>query len=258
MKVNYLPKNRSKTKYVRSTLILILVFVLGALVFSLFSGLTLALFAPLWKAENAFTKNFSNLSSFFSSRREILRENLSLEERVASLELELLSVIGSSTKETLMEFAGRRENDGVVAAVLTSPPQSPYDTIIIDAGSNESIAIDSEVYLPEGVTLGTVSEIFSNRARVNLFSTRNTKTPAIFERGNTTVVLLGIGAGNFKIEVPQDMLVEVGDRILSADISSRLLAVVGDITSEPTNSFKEVLAKSPVNIFNMRFVLVAP
>lgn len=258
MRVNYLPKNRSKTRYIKSTLILVLVFISGVTLFSLFSGALPSLLIPFWKVENAFTKNFSGFSSFFASRQEVLKENLFLKERVASLETELLSRVGSSTREALIEFAGRRGDSGVVATVLYRPPQSPYDTIIIDAGSNESLTIDSKVYLSEGVALGIVSEVFSNRARVNLFSSHNTETPAILERGNTAVVLLGAGAGNFTIKIPQGVPVEVGDRILSADISSRLLAVVGDINSEPTDSFKEVLAKSPVNIFNMRFVLVTP
>ena len=72
------------------------------------------------------------------------------------------------------------------------------------------------------------------------------------------MTLEGAGGGNFKLVLPRETEVEAGDRILSADISSRLLAVVGDVVMKPTDSFKEVLAISPVNIFGIHFVLIKP
>ena len=63
-------------------------------------------------------------------------------------------------------------------------------------------------------------------------------------------------AGNFQIEVPRETVVERGDRVLSADIFLHLVAVVEDVSVEPTDSFKEVLARSPANIFNIRYVII--
>ncbi len=257
--MNYLPKNRHATSYVKNIFILITVFVLGATVFSIFNEALVSLFSSAWRTESAITKNFGNLSSFFKSQRKLHDENTRLKERVLSLETELMSAVGAETRQTLLELAGRRGSETeLIATVLTHPPQSTYDTIIIDAGTDESLSVGSRIFLPEGVALGYVSEVFSNRARVTLFSADKIETPAVLERNNVAVTLIGTGAGNFKIIVPQDTAVEVGDRILSANISSRLLAVVGDVANEPTSSFKEVLAKSPANIFSIRFVLVLP
>lgn len=256
MKVNYLPKNRQRTNHIKNIFFLVTVFVLGATIFSVFDEALLSVFYPLWKTESAVTRSFANVTSFFTSHQGLFRENTLLKEKIASLEMELRATVGVETRQALMELANRSGSDTVIAAVLTRPPQSPYDTIIVDAGSNEFVSLGSVVSLPEGAVLGVVSEVFSNRSRVALFSSANTETPAFLERGGVAVTLIGAGAGNFKIISPQDTLVEIGDRILSADISSKLLAVVASVTSEPTSSFKEVLAKSPLNIFNMRFVLI--
>src|SRR3989338_3963999 len=79
--------------------------------------------------------------------------------------------MGRVQEDTLLELLGRKQkSDTVVAAVLTRPPQTPYDVIIIDAGSNESLAVGSEVSLPEGSILGIISEVFPKSARVKLFS----------------------------------------------------------------------------------------
>ena len=146
----------------------------------------------------------------------------------------------------------------MLAAVLTRPPQTPYDVILIDVGSNASITSGSEVSLPEGPILGTVSEVFSKKAKVKLFSTSGEETNAILERGSVPVILVGRGGGNFKITLSRDITVEKGDRILSADVFSRLLAVVEDVSVNSTDSFKEILAKSPANLFSLRFVFVTP
>lgn len=256
--MNYLPKSRPKTRYLKSIFFLIAVFALGAIVLSVFDQAILSALSPLWRTENVIARNLNGLSSFFSSRMDLQRENLMLKEKVLSLELERMASLGAETRQELMGLLGRKGEMEIVATVLTRPPQSPYDTIIIDIGLNDSVTVGSKVFLSESVVLGTVSEIFPNRARVALFSAAGTETQGVLERGGVSVTLVGEGAGNFTVSLPQDVSVEVGDRILSADISSRLVAVVGSVTSEPTSSFKEVLAKSPVNIFNMRFVIVAP
>jgi len=173
---------------------------------------------------------------------------------------EVLSISKEQTQENiLLELVGRKQKSNmVVAAVLTHPPQTPYDVIIIDAGSNESITIGSEVSLPEGPILGVVSEVFSKRAKVKLFSASGEETNAILERNNVPIILVGTGGGNFRLTLPRDIAIEKGDRILSPDITSRLLATVGEVSVRPTDSFKEVLAKGPTNIFALRFVFITP
>ncbi len=231
MKANYLQKNRSKQPYFRRILTLITIFLSGAVVFYFFDSTVISILSPVWKAKNV-----------------IMTGN------------EVLPILNQQTEvNRLLELVGRKQNiNMVVAAVLTHPPQTPYDIIIIDAGSNESIAVGSEVSLPEGPILGVVSEVFSKRARIKLFSTSGEETNAILERNNVPVVLVGTGGGNFKLTLPRDTTVEKGDKILSPNIVPRLLAVVGEININSTDSFKEVLAKSPTNIFTIRFVFVAP
>ena len=93
---------------------------------------------------------------------------------------------------------------------------------------------------------------------MKLFSTSGEESNAVLERGEIPVVLEGIGGGNFKITLPRDIAVERGDRILSPDIEANLVAIVEDVRLTQTDSFKTVLARSPVNIFSLRLVIVRP
>ncbi|KKT96743.1 MAG: hypothetical protein UW97_C0003G0004 [Parcubacteria group bacterium GW2011_GWA2_45_15] len=231
MKVNYLPKNRLRHAYLRRIITLVAIFISGAVIFSLLDAIIISIISPIWKIKNV-----------------IITGNV-----IPSLPEE------QTQKNILLELVGRKqESNIVIAAVLTRPPQTPYDVIIIDAGSNESLTIGSEVSLPEGPILGIISEIFPKSAKVKLFSASGEETNAVLERNNVPVTLVGSGGGNFKLTLPRDIAIEKGDRILSPDITSRPLATVGEISVRPTDSFKEVLAKSPTNIFSLRFVFVTP
>lgn len=258
--MNYLPKNKLRYPYFRRVLILIMIFIFGAVIFSFLDTTIISIISPAWRTENVVIRNLQNWTALFNSQKKLWEENTTLKEKVSSLELTVLSLSRGQTQEgILLELAGRKqESNAIIATVLTHPPQTPYDIIIIDAGSRDSITPGSEVTLPEGPILGTVSEIFSKSAKVKLFSSSGEETNAILERGSVPVTLVGTGGGNFRIDLPHDIAVEKEDRILSAGITSRLVAIVGDVSVKPTDSFKEVLAKSPTNIFNIRFVFVTP
>lgn len=179
---------------------------------------------------------------------------------MTSLELEVSALsLYRSEAERLLALLGRQaEQGGVAASVLTHPPQSPYDLLVIDAGERDAIAVGSKVFLPEGQELGVVTQVFPSFSRVKLLSTAGEKTPAVLERHEVSVELVGQGGGNFKVVVPRETEVEVGDRILSANLDSSLVAIVAEVNLEPTDSFKEVLAKSPANIFTIRYITVRP
>ena len=207
------------------------IFIFGAVIFSFINEEVITVVSSFWRAKNVITIGKTPSSQLSN----LTQENI------------LLELVGRKQKENM-----------VVAAVLTRPPQTPYDVIMIDAGANESLAIGSEVSLPEGPLLGIVSEVFSTSAKVILFSATGKETNAVLERNNIPVTLIGAGGGNFRLNLPRDIAVEVGDRILSPDIASRPLATVGEVSVEPTDSFQLVLASGLTNIFNLRFVFVTP
>ncbi len=260
MKTSYLPRNRQRFAYAKPILILVLIFVVGIFIFSLVDGFIIRLLAPVWQSENVVTRTLSGSLGYFQSRQALFEENQDLRDKLATRELELVArPFDASVDETLVELMTTRESSGgLLAGVLVRPPQTPYDILIVDAGENKGVTQDSRVYLKEGVLLGSVREVLSTSAKVTLYSANGVKTNAVLERHNVPVVLEGSGAGNFKIALPRETQVEKGDRILASDLSSELVGIVEDIKLEPTDSFKEVLVRTPVNIFGIRLVLIRP
>jgi rod shape-determining protein MreC len=258
--MNYLPRNRSRHPFLKPALFLCGIFLLGAAILPLLDGPVLALTSPLWRGENAVLAKFSWAADFFRTRNSLIGENNNLKAKIAALEIEIAARFsGTENREEVMALLGRRaERGGVLATALVAPPETPYDTLIIDAGSNDGVKEGSPVLMPEGPMLGVVSEAYARSAKVRLFSSPGERTAAILERHGVSVTLEGAGGGNFRVVVSRETEVEVGDRILSADVSSQLLGVVGEVDMAPTDSFKEVRALGPVNVFNIHFVLVRP
>jgi len=258
--MNYLLRNRSRTSYWKKVVTLVGLFVVGALLFALLGGTIVSTVSPIWRTENGLVRIFRNSFEYWHKKQTLIDENVSLRERVTALEFEKASLTLSLTQEqTLSTLLGRGRREGeVIASVLTRPPQSPYDLFVIDAGESDGITLGSRVSLPEGPLLGVVSDLFSSSAKVRLFTTVGEKTEAVLERGNVPVTLEGRGAGNFRIKVPRETATVIGDKVISADVNYRLLGIVEDIEVSPTDSFKEILVKSPANIFAVRLVSVSP
>ncbi len=258
--MKYLPRNRIKGHYLRPVLWLGGIFVVFTLAFALFGNLIIVTISPLWRAENSFSRSLLEVGNFLSIRQDLVKENITLREKLASLELELSTLsISRSEIERLYELLGRQSVvGGITVSVLTHPPQSPYDLIIIDAGSREAMLVGAKVFLPEGPEIGVVTQVFPNFSRVKLLTTSGEKTSAVLERYQIPVILEGLGGGNFKIILPRETEIEVGDRIFSSGLSASLLAIVEEVSLEPTDSFKKVLSRSPANIFSLRFLTVRP
>lgn len=258
--MSYLPRNRSRNSFTKPILFLAGLFVLGLIIFSLLDGVLLSVVSPLWKGETLAASKLSFAGDFFRTKNSLIRENNQLRANIAALEIEIAARFsGTEDREAVLALLGRRaESGGVLASALVVPPQTPYDNIVIDAGEKDGIISGAQALMPEGPLLGRVTEVYSRSAKVTLLSSPGEKTAAILERHGVPVTLEGAGGGNFRVVVPRETEVVPGDRILSADVSSQLVGIVGEVNMAQTDSFKEVLARSPANVFNLHFILVRP
>jgi cell shape-determining protein MreC len=248
--MNYLLKSRfdRKTRLSKVLLPAAVITALGFLFFTFAQPAFVTLASPLWKAESIVATKFEGLQVFFRTKRSLLDENARLKLALENLEL---------ARQAAPVIPERTIPNGMYVAVLAGPPHSLYDTLIVDAGDSE-VSEGRVVVLEQGVMLGQVVEVYPTSSLIKLFSSPGERTNAVLERGNIPVIAEGRGAGNFHVALPRDLVVEVGDRILTTDTSARLLAVVGGVSLSPTDSFKSVLAYSPANIFNLWTLVILP
>lgn len=260
MRTNYLQRNSSRRSKVKQAVGLVILFAVLFAIFSFGRGVVVTALSPLWKGENFVARAFKGTTSFFKSKDALLKENAALKEELASYESLVVSARAVAAKnDEIMNELGRTPSSGYkLVGILSRPPETPYDVFIVDLGKNGGIRPGAKVKDANGYLLGSVSEVYLNTSRVKLYSLSGAKTDAVLERGMVPVVLEGAGGGNFKLNLPRDMDIQVGDRILAPGVSGEPIAYVGDVSIKPTDSFKEVLASSPSSPFKTSFVYVEP
>ncbi len=258
MKTNFLQRNRPTSSNKKKILIVISIFIFGFIFTTFFKGSVLEIFSPLWQLRAEVLGEKNAFISFFKSRNSLIEENKILKERLISQE----GLVGSfnaleSIHNSLLLQTGNPSNEQKIAAgVISRPPQSFYDVIIIDIGNENGINVGNKVILPFGALIGEVTKSLSKTSQITLFSTYGKETEAILERGEVPITITGLGGGNFEIKIPRDISIEKDDRILSKGLDPRLIAIVEDITAESTDSFKKVIAVTPNSIYSLRYVYI--
>ncbi len=265
MRTNFQLKNRSKSKYSKSVLIAVAIFIFGAIFFSFTDGGFLRILTPIWSGKTVVGQGLNNLVLFFRTKDYLIEENQALKDRIKTDAILLVSTQTLTTVHgDLLNALGRTAyRKGITAAVLVRPPETPYDILVIDVGTDEGVEVGGVVTLSVdsmvgglGPKVGEIIEVFKKNSKVKLYSANGEKTNAVLERDTVPVVLLGRGGGNFEFILSREIDVVVGDKILSADIGRALMGVVRDVEMSTTDSFKKVLVISVLNIYTENFVTV--
>ncbi|MEX0917282.1 MAG: rod shape-determining protein MreC [Candidatus Paceibacterota bacterium] len=223
------------------------------------SSFTHSLGIPLWSAKNFIVEESALVIGALRPQEELMEENRDLKERVALLEFQNL------TREALLNenrdlkrLLGRDDatRNRVLAIVLSRPPSTSFDTLIIDVGAEDGITEGASVFFTGELLLGEVEEVFETSSKVVLFSSSGVKTEVLLGEGQVEAVAEGRGSGNFLMLLPRDVPVKEGDVALMPHLENRFLGSVKEIHRNPTDSFQRILFRLPINPRAIRFVEV--
>lgn len=222
------------------------------------NSLSLFLARPLWSARNFVTTELGFLSNMLRARASLVEENENLKTEIARAKADLVFYEALETEhKKLIESFGRNDaSSRRLAVILAKPPQSPYDTLVLDIGSLSGIQSGDIVYGFGNIALGQVSSTDQKRSSVTLFSSGGFESHGVVERSDFAIALSGVGAGGFESRVPQDADIAVDDIIILPGQEPAPLGKVVKIESTPASSFKLVQIRSLVNLNSTRWVEV--
>jgi cell shape-determining protein MreC len=230
---------------------------------------------PFWRME------FSVGSGSLDSPQALLAENESLKTQLAALNVqqqsvqavvndnsELLALLGradpniqsatststaSSTPISYLKpIPGR-----ILAAVLVRPPQAAYDELLIDIGADHGISYGAKVYAPGNILIGSTTDILGQTSKVKLFSSPGEIYSVLIGSGRIPATAVGRGGGQYQAEVPQASKINQGDTVSDSSISDAPFGIVTAVLANPADPFETVLFAQSVNIYQLRWVLVA-
>lgn len=143
----------------------------------------------------------------------------------------------------------------VTARVIARPPQTAYDTLLIDRGALSGIAPGDEAVF-EGIALGKVITADPETSLIQLFSSPGTEADALVGVPPALSVARGEGGGSFSLAVPNGVAIAPGDLIRAEGSASLLLGIVGGVSVAPTGSTQNVIFHAPVSFSALDFVSI--
>lgn len=210
---------------------------------------------PVWKIQNYIVN--SNFFEYFKSKQTLINERLIMEQKLF-LAGNLIDINNTleAENENLKDLLGRRNINikSILAKILVKPPQTPYDLLIVDIGSDLGVKVGDKVVANTNIYIGEVSEVFPQSSKITLYSTPGETIPVVLGINSISVEAVGIGGGNFNIFLPREVEVKEGDVIIIPIITANVFGIVEKIIFKETDSFQTVLFKSPVNISELSFV----
>lgn len=260
--MNYHPKSKSffsKYKIIVLAFCLFIFFSAFIFFFPIFNrSLWTTVSKPFWSTSQKVSLTFSATINFFKFKSNLISENTNLKDQINTLKLKVADYdLLVKENEDLKNLTSRKENvDRISARIISKPPQSPYDTLILDVGSNEGVSVHSDVYLSDSVLVGNVTAVTEHSSVVEMYSTGDKKNNAVLERTGASYELIGDGGGDFHIQTPKDADVLWGDVFVLSDLSSGILATVYYIDSSSQSSFKTIYLRVPGNVFQSKWVLI--
>jgi len=215
--------------------------------------------SPLWSIENGVTSFFANNISVLDSKTNLIKENDFLKQQVSTNNQEqALSVLLKKENEDLKNILGRSTSNQklLLADILVKPYLSAYDTLIIDVGARDGVDVGDKVVVNGDTYIGYILEVYDNTSKVVLYSSPGEKVNVLIGDNNIEKEAIGMGGGNFQVEVPREIGINEGDTIVMPSISANIFGVVEKISYKESDSVQNVLFKNPINIAELKLVEV--
>jgi cell shape-determining protein MreC len=221
---------------------------------SFFPAIVTTLVRPFWR---------TGLSLSLGSMRspeELLAENQYLQRELddSNVRLQTVQLIEAQNAEFKALMGRASTTPYILAAVLKRPPLAAYDELIIDAGADAGFTVGNNVYAVGNVLIGRISQVLGQTSKVRLFSSTGETYSVSVGPGHSPATAVGRGGGQYEAELPRDINVSQGDFVTDQGLDDRPFGIVTSVLTDPAQPFEKILFAPPVNIYDIRWVLVDP
>lgn len=224
----------------------------------LFPSGFIALTAPLFQVGNVVSVFTRDGTASFTDRLAQSRELADLRLAYDALSNENLGL--RAKIEDLEQFLGPVPGipEGIVAGVLARPPQSPYDTLVVAAGSLDGVSADMRVFAPGNVPIGEVESVLQRSARIALYSAPGSKRAGWVGEARVPLELVGQGGGAFKATAPKDARIEAGMTVYLTQGGALPIGEVRLVEEDLSSPAAVLSIASRANIFSLTWVKLVP
>jgi cell shape-determining protein MreC len=208
-----------------------------------FAGLLWRAVAPLsaWSDSSASSQveqlqmQLASTTAMLADRDMLYQENLALK-----------AALGRSANQPLL-----------LAAVLMRPPETPYDTLMLDAGSDQGVVVGDQLSAGGEVVIGTVAQVYPTTARAVLYSAPGQSFSAVLTSGDAAgvpITVTGQGGGSMLATVPAGTPAVVGESVVFPGVAGGFSGTISAVVAKTGDSFETLYLHLPVDPLALRFV----
>lgn len=214
---------------------------------------------PLTSSINALSEDMRAIGNtligipgFSDEVRALRLEVVSLRSRLAA-EKEL-----ERENELLRSTFGRKPEELALlyARVMARPLLALDESLVIDVGQKDGVAVGMKILLPGFIHIGSISGIGDRYAKVRLLSDVGEKAEVYIPEAGITSVAHGRGLGVVTIQVPSTISVGISEPVLTIGPPDFLAGYVVDVEKSDAGPFQNIITGLPINITDVRSVFV--
>lgn len=196
---------------------------------------------------HSFLNSFGDTAALALKNEQLTNENAALASENEALARRVADISALS---------GSQAAEGIIAGVVARPPESPYDTLVIAAGSDAGVVIGQEVFGAGGVPLGVISSVLADFSRATLFSAPGVATSGWVGDASVPITIFGAGAGALNASVARSANIAIGDMVFVPGPGRLPLGSVARVESDPSSPSATLRIQPALNPFSVTWVLV--
>lgn len=255
-------QNKRKRRKILGVILLVavLLFLMRGPVANSLGGVLAILGRPFWSLRDMVAVKYNSVATVLSSKATLEAENAHLKDILDEVALEAYSRDElRKENDNLKQALGRtNEYTYTLSRILSAPPISPYDTLLIDAGTEENVFVGMQAFSQGDFKVGEVTRVWGKTALVSLYSSPETQL-SVSIGGTSTIpaTAVGVGGGNLRVILPRGVDVQVGAIVAIPAISSSYAGVVDAIDRPEGSSLEAIYIRLPFDIYKEKWLYLA-
>jgi cell shape-determining protein MreC len=217
------------------------------------------LFGPIWRVTTELGDGVGNVTSSLRSKTSLVEENSRLSEALDLVAIESYSRarLLEENIELKKKLGRDPESELLLAKVLATPGVSPYDTMVVDAGSSHGVFVGMRAYGEGDFIIGEVTRVMEGSSVITLYSSAGYEHHVFIGSSSTPAIAEGMGGGSFRVTLPRGNVVSIGDLVEIPGLFASYLGVVRGLDLPEGSSFTYAYFSWPFSVYEMRNVYLS-
>lgn len=236
-------------KLLRIVITALVCIVLLFLVPKILNELVSIVVAPINMSKAWVAQSGDSLPQYFRNRSELIDEISELRSQIAVAGGDRSTVKTLANENaTLRSLLGDSGEERILAGIIGRPNALPYDSLMLDRGTNDGISVGAAVYIGDNTVIGIIKNATAHSALVELITTSGFETTVYIIGPDIYTNAVGMGGGQIRVGVPQGIALQEGDLVVLPSVTSGIYGEVSLVQSEASRpeQYGYVSPKTPI------------